>query len=78
MWADLPGYFDYAELYDAQVAAAADGAVFVEIGVWHGRSIIYLANSIRTSGKRIRLCGVDNFQDPPPTSPTVAWPTPWN
>lgn len=61
-WQEIPGWFDFAELYDEQVKAAADGAVFVEVGCWLGRSTAYLAQAIAASGKDIALHAVDNFQ----------------
>jgi len=64
-WQDLEGYFDFADLYDKQVEIARDGAIFVELGLWNGRSFVYLAEAIKKSGKKIDLHGVDNFQTPP-------------
>ena len=57
----IPGWFKYRRLYDAAIAAAADGAVFVEVGSWKGRSAHYMASRIRESGKRIRFCCVDHW-----------------
>jgi hypothetical protein len=34
----IPGWFDYQNIYDEQVARARSGAVFVEIGAYLGRS----------------------------------------
>jgi predicted O-methyltransferase YrrM len=61
---DIPGYFDYSEFYDRCVADAKDGAVFIEIGCWLGRSIVYLADAVKRSGKNITLYAVDNFHAP--------------
>lgn len=58
---DIPGWMDFEGLYDQAVAEAKDGAVFVEVGVFRGRSLVYLADAIKRSGKRIRLIGVDRF-----------------
>ena len=55
-------WFDYPEIYDAAVAEAMDGAVFVEVGSFLGRSSAYLADRIRRSGKRITLFCVDHFK----------------
>lgn len=60
-YSDLPGWFDYADVYDAAVADAKDGAIFVEIGCWLGRSTAYLADAIKRSGKRITFYAVDSF-----------------
>jgi SAM-dependent methyltransferase len=55
----IPGWFDYQNIYDEQVARARSGAVFVEIGAYLGRSTAYLAARIKQSRKRIRLYVVD-------------------
>jgi SAM-dependent methyltransferase len=55
----IPGWFDYQDLYDRQVACARDGAVFVEIGAYLGRSTAYLATRILRSGKSVRVYVVD-------------------
>ena len=62
-YANLPGWFDYEQAYDDAVAAATDGAVFVELGVYAGRSLAYLAERVIASGKRIDVYGVDRFAE---------------
>lgn len=62
-WRDIEGWFDFAELYDQAVAEASDGDTFVEIGVYKGRSLAYMADAIKRSGKRIDLYGVDLFNE---------------
>lgn len=57
---DIPGWFDYQALYDAAVAGAEDGATFVEIGCWLGKSTAYLAQKIKESGKKIKFYAVDH------------------
>ena len=51
--------FDFAAVYDAAVAGATDGAVFVEVGCLAGRSTCYLGSKIGDSGKAITLYAVD-------------------
>jgi hypothetical protein len=55
----IPGWFDFADLYDSMLDRARDGAVFVEVGAYLGRSALYLASRIKQSGKQIRLYVVD-------------------
>jgi hypothetical protein len=55
----VPGWFDFADIYDHIIARARDGAVFVEVGAYLGRSSLYLASRIRASGKKIRVYAVD-------------------
>lgn len=59
-WRDIPGWFDYQELYDAAVDRLPPFAVAVEVGCWQGRSLAYLAGRVRDSGKRVNLWGVDH------------------
>jgi hypothetical protein len=55
----IPGWFDYQNLFDEQVARAGPGAIVVEIGAYLGRSTAYLASRILRSGKPIRVYVVD-------------------
>jgi hypothetical protein len=55
----VPGWFDFADIYDHIIARARDGAVFVEVGAYLGRSSLYLASRIQQSGKKIRVYVVD-------------------
>lgn len=56
------GWFTDHKLYRSQVLAAAEGAHFVEIGSWVGRSALFMATEIANSHKRIRFDAVDHFQ----------------
>jgi predicted O-methyltransferase YrrM len=65
-WRDVPGWFDYDDIYDEAVAAAPlPGSFhvtrFVELGVAHGRSAIYMAQAIRVSGKLIDFSAIDSW-----------------
>ncbi len=46
-------------------AQLKDGDVIAEIGVFLGRSIIYMAQELKRSGKKVKLIAVDNFQGEP-------------
>ncbi len=70
-WDQIPGFFDFAEVYDAAVAAAVDGAVLVEVGCLLGRSTCYLATKIRESGKAITVYAVDTGRGSP--SDVTGW-----
>lgn len=61
----IPGWFDFADLYDDLVTRTPDGGRIVEVGVWLGKSTSYLATAIANSGKAIRLDVVDHFQGSP-------------
>lgn len=61
-WKTIPGWFDFQDLYDLAVDEASDGANFLEVGCWLGKSTCYLADCIRKSGKNIRLSVIDTFK----------------
>lgn len=60
-WEDVPGWFDFQDVYDGIIAEAAHGAHFVEVGVAFGKSAIYMATQIARSGKTIRFDAIDRW-----------------
>lgn len=56
---DIDGWFDYESLYIEQVNKAQDGAVFVEIGAYHGKSTVFMGQLIKESGKNIKFYSLD-------------------
>jgi hypothetical protein len=58
----IQGWFIYQEIYDIAVQSANDGAHFVEVGSWRGRSTSYMAVNIVNSGKKIRFDTVDTWR----------------
>lgn len=60
-WRDIDGWFDYASIYYEQIQRARDGARFVEVGSWLGKSAAYMGKHIKLSGKKIAFTCVDNF-----------------
>lgn len=74
-WSNVPGFFNYWQFYQIVAARLRDGDTFVEVGVWMGRSIIYLAQECQRLGKRVRLVAVDTFvgeKDQPEHAEAVA------
>jgi SAM-dependent methyltransferase len=55
------GSFSFREIYDKALLDARNGAVFVEIGSWYGRSTAYMAVEIANSGKQIDFYCVDTW-----------------
>ena len=53
-------WFNYQEFYD-QVAGIPHFETFVEVGVWKGHSISYLARKLQ--GRKCQLYAVDLFED---------------
>jgi hypothetical protein len=55
----IPGWFDFDDIYNALVNNAVDGAHFVEVGSWKGRSAAYMCVEIANSNKKIKFDCVD-------------------
>lgn len=62
---NIHGWFDFQNTYTRMVNEHDDGAHFVEIGTFLGRSLSYLAVEIANSGKKIRLDAVDTWEGSP-------------
>jgi len=61
-WQDVPGFFDFQDLYSEAVHNAPDsGARFVEIGTFFGRSAVYMAEQIAQSQKTIAFDCIDTW-----------------
>ena len=56
---DIYGWFSYDYLYKDAVERAKDGALFVEIGSFKGRSTAYMCVEIANSGKKIKFDCID-------------------
>lgn len=59
---EIPGWFDYADIYDQAVEEAEDGDVLVEVGSWMGCSAVYLAQAVQRSGKKLQVVCVDPWK----------------
>ena len=58
----IQGWSSFIFLYGEEVRWARDGAVFVEIGAWKGKSTAYMAVEIINSDKNIEFHTVDTFE----------------
>lgn len=56
---DVPGFFDFEDIYEDAVRSAVDGDVLVEVGALFGRSTIYMAEQIKKSRKHLDFYVVD-------------------
>jgi predicted O-methyltransferase YrrM len=54
-------WFSYPGLYEGMVESAEDGAHFVEVGTWKGRSAVFMAVEIINSEKKIQFDCVDTW-----------------
>lgn len=62
IYADVDGWFTFPELYAEMVRGAVDGAKFVEVGSWKGKSSVYMAVEIANSKKDISFDCVDTWE----------------
>lgn len=62
---DIFGWFDFHAVYDRAVATAPPGSALVEVGVFLGKSLVYLAERARAAGKGLRVYGVDTWRGSP-------------
>lgn len=57
-----PNWFDFQGLYCDRVAEAQDGAHFVEVGSFMGKSTSFMAVEIANSGKSIKFDAIDTWE----------------
>jgi predicted O-methyltransferase YrrM len=66
-WQDIPSYEDPGEqiaaLYEMMVRLAPPESGVLETGVYHGRSLVRMALSVKEAAKRLHVYGVDHFTD---------------
>lgn len=58
---NIHGWFDFDDIYSEVVKNAQNGAHFVEVGTWLGRSAAYMIVEIVNSHKNIKFDTVDNW-----------------
>lgn len=58
-WNDIPGWFQWSSAQHEAVQCFKDGARFVEVGNYLGRSLCSLADIAQRSGKKFQIIGVD-------------------
>ena len=58
-WAEIDGWFNWRSAQEEAAAQFSDGARFVEVGTYLGRSLCSLGEVVELSGKRITIIGVD-------------------
>jgi predicted O-methyltransferase YrrM len=64
----IEGWFDFENVYSLAVKEAPQDAHFVEVGVWKGKSVAYMAVEIINSGKNIKFDCVDTWEYVPSSS----------
>lgn len=58
----IDGWCDYEDIYRTAIDTASNGAIFVEIGAFKGKSGAFAGVEILNSGKKIALTLVDHFK----------------
>jgi hypothetical protein len=61
-WEGIGGWFDFDDIYSHMVQIHPNGAHFVEVGAWLGRSACYMATQIALAEKDIKFDAVDLWQ----------------
>lgn len=61
-WSSVPGWFNFWQFYNTIAQQLKDGDAVAEIGVWFGRSLIFLAQTCQRLGKNVRFIAVDTFK----------------
>lgn len=64
-WYEIPGWFDFAGVYDEALARVQEPVIFVEVGSWLGRSTAYLAGRIQRLEKPVQFFAVDTWLGSP-------------
>ena len=59
---EIPGTFNYEDLFDTAISNCKNNSTFVEIGSWLGKSTNYLVNKVKESNKNIEVFSVDSFK----------------
>lgn len=57
--AGVPGFFDYASLYERVVEECPRNSFLVEVGVYHGLSLRHLAHLSKAADKNLTVVGID-------------------
>lgn len=62
---NIPGYFDFQSVYSSIYSALSPGNIFIEIGVFAGKSLCCMGELEKEFKKGIKIIGVDHFQGSP-------------
>lgn len=62
---NIQGFFNFEKLYDDMIEKLSDNSIFVEVGVWKGKSISYAVVESINKNKNIKFYAVDTFVGSP-------------
>ena len=60
---NIEGFFTWPTFYKDMVNRFPPGSLFVEVGSYQGKSIVYLAKTQAEQGKKMQIVAVDHFKD---------------
>lgn len=60
-WRDIPGFFNFQDVYELAIVEAQPGDTLVEVGTFLGKSAAYMQTSIECSKKPINFLCVDQW-----------------
>lgn len=69
-WKSAQGWFNYERFYNKVLNELKNGDSIVEVGIYKGKSILFLAEGIQDRYLNIKLYGVDSFIGEPTLSET--------
>jgi hypothetical protein len=61
-WEKIEGFFTFKNYYDDIITNIIDNGIFVEIGAWKGKSIMFAAERTKELNKNIKLYTIDIFK----------------
>lgn len=62
LYKEIFGWFNYEKLYSEIYEALPEGGQFLELGVFMGKSISYMAELVKNGTKNITVYAVDHFK----------------
>jgi hypothetical protein len=68
---DIDGWFGFKPQYENMIKTLPDGAIWVEVGCWMGRSLVWLMVESQLQGKQFEVHAVDSWQG----NPNESWYT---
>jgi len=71
-WSDIPGWFNYGDLYEEAANRLPVGGLCVEVGSWQGCSACYLASRLKELGKDATVFCVDQWSGLEMPDPSVS------
>lgn len=62
---EIDGWFNYEDLYSSYCQDLNNDSIFVEVGIWKGKSICFLGELLKQCNKTPKVFAVDTFKGTP-------------